>query len=210
MYMFFWSYRICLIWHLNEILCLKWFRMWHAGSLCVIAHIIYHIILSGVPPSDWPSIMGLGGSLPWSRNHTQITCVVRGVAGNSSIKANTLSISPDMCRNGKESMKNTLRGKNWEFLSNVKLMDEWGLLAETQLKMLLKCVLLQLQCILSFLLCPFSTVCLRACVCMCGAVSLEPKNCHIKFNRLGGTPAQSDLFWPISSVNLIGGPLKHL
>lgn len=37
-------------------------------------------------------------------------------------------------------------------------------------------------------------------------VSLEhPQNCHIRFNGLGDTQAQSDLFWPISRVNLIGG-----
>lgn len=31
------------------------------------------------------------------------------------------------------------------------------------------------------------------------------KNVHIRFNRLGDTQAQSDLFWPISWINRIGG-----
>lgn len=44
------------------------------------------------------------------------------------------------------------------------------------------------------------------CVCVRGYWFLSsPQNCHIKFNRLGGTQAQSDLFWPISRANLIGG-----
>lgn len=48
----------------------------------------------------------------------------------------------------------------------------------------------------------------RVCESFCPASNPScalPKNCHISSTRLGDTQPQSDLFWPISWVNLIGG-----
>lgn len=58
----------------------------------------------------------------------------------------------------------------------------------------------------------FSSLFFLLCISLCVGVSVwqptppeAPKNCHINFNRLRGPEAQSDLFWPISRVNLSGG-----
>lgn len=51
----------------------------------------------------------------------------------------------------------------------------------------------------------YSTPDLCLCVSMAAAFCRAPKNCHIRFNWPGDTQAQSDLFWPISRGNLIGG-----
>lgn len=162
-----------------------------AHTLSVIPHYISYasLLLTGHPS------LALA-ALPWSRNHTQITCVVREVAGNPSIKANNQSISPDVCRNGKESIKS----KSKLFARQIFVISRIDCNA----------------CIWCFSAGIFSTTslvfynssCVILCVCVETGFSRAPQNCHSKFNRLGklgGPQAQSDLFWPINRVNLIGG-----
>lgn len=65
----------------------------------------------------------------WCRNHTQITCVVRAVAANPSVKASPSSIFSDLQKYKETCLKHqpqTLVGCRWAGISNISLILSWA------------------------------------------------------------------------------------